>query len=317
MRITLPYWVRIPSLLVCGVIGLTGYESRSQHEVSTLVDRVSNFEKPEPEPRAPAGRSVVAEPTEAELRADPRVRAFVHVYDSLIDSVSYQKDDLVFFIKASAIHFEDGRMLSSARLDRREQCDPVFYIYPLEFPEEPIAPPEEPIRHCTDVQEALWGRSESQIREHASSSTFLGRRVFLNDLAIQALVDVEREIRALATVELKVAEWIDELDIAYSLIDRGIAGTPRRSQHAWGLAVDLVPRSYDGQQVYWRWTRAWNGRGWHQIPMEQRWSPPASVVRAFESHGFLWGGKWAHFDNIHFEYRPELLEYNKLILTED
>jgi hypothetical protein len=30
-------------------------------------------------------------------------------------------------------------------------------------------------------------------------------------------------------------------------------------------------------------------------------------VRAFESHGFVWGGKWLFFDTIHFEYRPELL----------
>ena len=30
-------------------------------------------------------------------------------------------------------------------------------------------------------------------------------------------------------------------------------------------------------------------------------------IRAFEAHGFVWGGKWLFFDTIHFEYRPELL----------
>ncbi|MEJ2663631.1 MAG: M15 family metallopeptidase, partial [Spirochaetia bacterium] len=27
----------------------------------------------------------------------------------------------------------------------------------------------------------------------------------------------------------------------------------------------------------------------------------------FEKYGFIWGGKWYHYDTMHFEYRPELL----------
>ncbi|MDD9945395.1 MAG: M15 family metallopeptidase [Myxococcales bacterium] len=34
---------------------------------------------------------------------------------------------------------------------------------------------------------------------------------------------------------------------------------------------------------------------------------PADVVQAFERHGFIWGGRWYHYDTMHFEYRPELL----------
>ncbi len=37
----------------------------------------------------------------------------------------------------------------------------------------------------------------------------------------------------------------------------------------------------------------------NEIPME--------IVRIFEKHGFIWGGKWHHYDTMHFEYRPELL----------
>ncbi len=29
------------------------------------------------------------------------------------------------------------------------------------------------------------------------------------------------------------------------------------------------------------------------------------IVEIFERHGFIWGGKWGHFDTLHFEYRPE------------
>jgi hypothetical protein len=33
---------------------------------------------------------------------------------------------------------------------------------------------------------------------------------------------------------------------------------------------------------------------------------PQEIVDIFERHGFIWGGKWYHYDTMHFEYRPEL-----------
>ena len=79
---------------------------------------------------------------------------------------------------------------------------------------------------------------------------------------------------------------------------RPIAGTDRLSPHSFGIAVDL-----GGAPVaYWRWDARNNGGrfAWrNQIP----WP----IVAAFERHGFIWGGKWYHYDTMHFEYRPELL----------
>ncbi len=34
---------------------------------------------------------------------------------------------------------------------------------------------------------------------------------------------------------------------------------------------------------------------------------PAEIVAIFEKHGFIWGGRWYHYDTMHFEYRPELI----------
>ncbi len=48
---------------------------------------------------------------------------------------------------------------------------------------------------------------------------------------------------------------------------------------------------------YWRW------RGVRRY----RNRVPIALVRLFESHGFIWGGRWYHYDTMHFEYRPELL----------
>jgi hypothetical protein len=79
---------------------------------------------------------------------------------------------------------------------------------------------------------------------------------------------------------------------------RVIAGTTRTSPHGHGIAIDIAPRHAD----YWRWSRP--GRGG---ALAYRNRIPLEIVEVFERHGFIWGGRWHHFDTMHFEYRPELL----------
>jgi len=244
---------------------------------------------------------------------DPMVRAFAQAYAPLIDSVRYGEEDVVFSLGSRPIHFQGGRMLAEGRLDRYADCEPIFYEYSLEPLTEPLPAPEGLPTQCTDVLESLWGQTETEIRRHGRSAVFLEHRMFVNDLLIEPLAAVEQDILEAATRDDAVARWIAELDITYSFIYREIAGSATRSYHAWGLAIDLVPKSYEGLAVYWRWSRVFDREAWHQIPVERRWSPPLAVIETFERHGFVWGGKWAHFDAIHFEYRPDILLYNRLI----
>lgn len=244
---------------------------------------------------------------------DPRVLAFLEAYGALVDSVTYLENDAVFHMGRFPIHFSDGRMLAAHRLDHAEACGPIFYPYSLEpLTEPPPPPPPEPPTSCADAMESLWGTSEHEIRAHGRRVTFLDHRMFVNSLLVERLAAVERELRGTAARNPEVARWIEELAVTYSFMSRDIAGTTSPSRHAFGLAVDLAPRSYRGRHVYWRWSRALDREGWWRIPLERRWSPPASVVRTFERHGFVWGGKWSHFDAIHFEYRPEILAYSRL-----
>ena len=270
-----------------------------------------------PSPTPEHAPEVPPEPV-ASPQHDARVRAFAQAYGALIDSVAFLADDVVFHLGDAAIHFRDGRMLDAERAtDAAADCDPIFYEYPLGPLVEPPEPSEEMPVYCTDVLEALWGSHEEEIREHGSSITFLDHKMFVNDFVIAPLARVERDLRQAARRDRSVARWIAELDITYSFVSRRIAGSPTRSHHGWGLAVDFVPESYDGQHVYWRWSRALDREGWDRIPLEERWSPPQAVVETFERHGFVWGGKWARFDMIHFEYRPEIILYNRLLATTD
>jgi hypothetical protein len=74
---------------------------------------------------------------------------------------------------------------------------------------------------------------------------------------------------------------------------RAVKDTGNRSAHAWGAAIDINTKFAD----YWLWAKT--GAYRNQVPFE--------IVEIFERHGFIWGGKWGHFDTMHFEYRTELL----------
>ena len=85
---------------------------------------------------------------------------------------------------------------------------------------------------------------------------------------------------------------------------RGIAGTDRMSAHGHGIAIDINLR----RAHYWRWgTGARDGSIAARKPITFRNEIPPEIVAAFESEGFIWGGRWYHHDTMHFEYRPELV----------
>jgi hypothetical protein len=81
-----------------------------------------------------------------------------------------------------------------------------------------------------------------------------------------------------------------------TFIWRNIAGTDRQSAHSYGVSLDLNP----ALSHYWR----------SQGDKALTWTNkiPQPIVDAFEAEGFIWGGRWFHYDTMHFEYRPELLD---------
>ena len=109
----------------------------------------------------------------------------------------------------------------------------------------------------------------------------------------RALEAVSRELDELPAQDKK---YLYPIGGTYNC--RSVAGTAQASMHSWGAAIDLNTAYAD----YWRW----EGSGGD--PVYRNRIPP-EVVAVFERHGFIWGGRWAHFDTMHFEYRPELLGY--------
>ena len=108
----------------------------------------------------------------------------------------------------------------------------------------------------------------------------------------EALSQVAAEIAKLPNSIKKAA-----YPVAGTLSCRPVADTGKMSMHSYAAAIDLNLAYSD----YW----LWRGKGGKAIKYRNRM--PREIVDIFERHGFIWGGRWYHFDTMHFEYRPELL----------
>jgi hypothetical protein len=145
-------------------------------------------------------------------------------------------------------------------------------------------------------------------RADLTRAPFLDRAVQIHRRVAPALKRVGDRLRALLAADRKRSDFLHPLGGTF--VERQIAGTDRRSAHAYGIALDLNPSRGD----YWRWApRRSVGRkaqrgSWPPGPLKWRNRVPQAIVDAFEAEGFIWGGRWYHYDTMHFEYRPELFD---------
>ncbi|MDR3170451.1 MAG: M15 family metallopeptidase, partial [Treponema sp.] len=145
---------------------------------------------------------------------------------------------------------------------------------------------------------------------HQKTIAFLGSAVTVHGQLVTPLARVEQRINELERTDGAVAQeitaWKKSLDSITAWNWRNIAGSNRRSFHAYGVAIDLLMKPERGKETYWLWTRE-KGIDWRTVPEEDKLNPPRSVIRAFEEEGFIWGGKWPWYDTMHFEFHPELI----------
>lgn len=142
----------------------------------------------------------------------------------------------------------------------------------------------------------LYGTSEAAVRANCRSVRFDGHGVAFQK-RFGAAEALERVWKRLEPQLAAHPEWSAVLrPFGGALAWRRIAGTRRLSVHSFGAAVDLNPRL-----PYWRTEAHPDG-----VPRRRLDFPP-EILAAFEAEGFIWGGKWASFDLMHFEYRPELI----------
>ncbi len=176
----------------------------------------------------------------------------------------------------------------------------VFAVPYVKGPIVPVVGDEEDIQEpgrarIEELFMETYGHSASEVRDHLDHVRFFGTRWGFHERASPALQRVVERLTAESKKNPRLLKFVT--DIGGTFKWRKIARSTNLSTHAWGIAIDLnVERGY-----YWRWQRP-------KKPLKWRNVVPQEIVDAFEAEGFIWGGRWLHYDTMHFEYRPELLD---------
>ena len=225
--------------------------------------------------------------------------------------------------RSAALYWQDGRLLPREELANRERYWTLLYGYAAEIPDPANFTDEEVarIRSFSSPENRTDGAgtppffydlvydcaTRAAVESHIVSHSFLGKKSNIHERLREPLDRVQARIRALAATDGEVRSFIDTLSSADSYSWRSISDSRKRSFHSIGIAIDVLPHGWGQKNIYWAWRRDIDPDGWMLLPLERRWMPPLSVIAAFEAEGFIWGGKWIIWDNMHFEYHPELL----------
>lgn len=200
--------------------------------------------------------------------------------------------------------WDDGAVRSPAELIADPDIEDMFaYAYPLaaagDLAPQPDSDPGR-IRNEAFFKQ-LYGGSAGAVESQLTTLDWAGS----DTLRVTTALGVAERLEA-------VAAELEALGPAYQkyLVAPGggfswrtIAGTSQLSVHAFGAAVDINTDHAD----YWRWTEAVNGG-----PVAFKNRIPLQIVAIFEKYGFIWGGRWYHYDTMHFEFRPELLNHAQM-----
>jgi peptidoglycan LD-endopeptidase CwlK len=234
----------------------------------------------------------------AQSEAVPEAAAvFLRCYPATL--VGFSNNHLLFR-NGAKVEFDDGQkkdfnelLAHATPLNQLTQPYPIGSYQPPEYNYDPGR------FRCAAFFRAMYGNSPSEVESHLVTIPWMPRSTH----ATVRITSVNGVDRALAAVSAELDQlpeeqkkYVTKTSGTYNW--RPIAGSDQLSAHSFGIAIDIN----SGYSDYWRWAKP-NGEG--KITYRNR--IPHSIVEIFERHGFIWGGKWYHYDTMHFEYRPELL----------
>lgn len=311
------YIFSIP-LLLCGCSKLSLQQSESDISQSNQIEENSPEEIPTSLPARPALLSI-----------------FEQSYPDISFDCQFDSDANDFKItmtlenQQSVFYWNNGSMLPLEELENKEKYWTLLYNYnynqpladPADYTEEQIAA----LKNFSSTENRKNGAgtpmfffdavynsyTKADLEKNIIQIKFLGFKVNVHKRLEEPLSKVEKRIMDAAETDSEVANFVKSINKNEGYYWRLIANTNRKSFHSLGIAIDIQPKSYKGKEVYWSWAKDRNPDGWMFTPLKDRWMPPQTVIDIFEDEGFIWGGKWVIWDNMHFEYHPELINNAK------
>lgn len=218
--------------------------------------------------------------------------------------VDVEKSDNIYIIMkdGTKIIYDDKKSkMYEDKVVNADLEDMLFQGYSITMIEEVMDNNIDPGRiRNYNLLNAMYGDTQEKIEKNLKSiETYYGSVMFTTvNGASKKLQDALNSISEAAKENSIINDYVSPLSGGYNY--RYIQDTGLLSPHSYGIAVDLKRDDSD----YWKWVS--KEKGSQRIKKY-----PKEIVEAFEAQGFIWGGKWSHFDILHFEYRPEIILKSK------
>ena len=219
------------------------------------------------------------------------------------DFISHFADNRLYFKDNTQMIWDDG--ITNKSLPARLQSPDLKDMFNQHYTTgKLVSAPErnfDPGRVRNDLFfQKIYGRTEAEVSRNFTTITWCPK-----------LVGQKIRVTRVNGIDKKLEEISNELDqhpelkkyltnIGGTFTWRNIAGTTRHSMHSYGMTIDINTQYSD----YWQWACKCTDEN-AMVSYKNR--IPQLIVDIFEKHGFIWGGKWYHYDTMHFEYRPELI----------
>lgn len=221
-------------------------------------------------------------------------------YPEYIADIETDADGRVYVVMKSGrkLLYDDKRQKSPAeKLSNPDLQDMLEQIYPLSPAGSVMKENFDPGRcRVYGLFSEVYGSSKKSIESNLVNLNlgYSNYRFNSSNKAAESFKAAMNELIPLAKNNSTIRNCLFPCSGTYNY--RIIAGTNQLSPHSYGIAIDMAVNKKD----YWRWASKADG--------DKRLSSyPSEISEVFEKNNFIWGGKWSHFDIMHFEYRPEII----------
>lgn len=205
------------------------------------------------------------------------------------------KDNTICFMDGTHIIYDDGKKKDFVEmLDDCDIEDMFSMIYDVK------APVPDYLNDCgrgrnDSFFKKMYGRNEAEVRKNMTYVEWFGQKLLFTKVN-----DANKQLEKVAA-ELKNKPHLKRyLTNASTFYWRKVRGAKRQSAHSYGMTID-INTNYSN---YWLWS---NPKSSETSKLKYENRIPIEIVEIFEKYGFIWGGRWYHYDTMHFEYRPEFL----------
>lgn len=259
------------------------------------------------------------------------LNSYKEAYPKLITEVTKsEKDWIIKFANGNSYLWAGGKLLPESALPKSDKYT-MYSIYPynlngrspeLYTPEkiEQLRVKKQPRRKkqfIPGVEGSLYKElyaitTKKSTKKQIVEVKLSGQYIKVHRLIADKIKVIDANINKLAKTDPEVKNYLKSLDSVQAFNWRKIAGTDRKSNHSFGIAIDVLPKKYRKKVLYWSWESDKNEK-WMLLPQSSLWTPPDQVIEIFLAEGFIWGGHWDRYDTMHFEYRPELIALFKKI----